>query len=170
MTVPQLGFLLGLLAVVLAIVVFAGLVVVSAARNAGDPVGGPALVARLARAPKDRMATGRLAFWAHRISGVGIFAFLGLHLVDVGLYAISADLYDEVHALYGTPPMRLFESALLVAILFHALNGLRVLAMDLVDLRPRTAGRLLMVAVVVTAVIGGWGSAIILAPLFGGAP
>ena len=170
MTVPQLGFLVSLVGVLLAIAAFTVLVVASAARNDGDPIGGRALVARLSRAPRDRLEAGRLAFWAHRVSGVAIFAFLGLHLVDVGLYAVSAELYDEVHALYGSPPMRVFESGLLVAILFHALNGLRLLAMDIVDLRPRTASRLLAVVVVTTAVVGGWGSAIILVPVFGGLP
>src|SRR3990172_5728592 len=92
----------------------------AAARNVGDPTGPTALVRRLSRAPRDRLELGRWGFWAHRVSGVAIFAFLILHLFDVGLYGLSRDLYDEVHALYGTAALRVFESGLLVAILFHA--------------------------------------------------
>lgn len=168
MTLPQLGFLVALGAILVAIVGFAVLVVASAARRTGDGVAPGGVLRRLSRAPRDRLEMGRWAFWAHRVSGVAIFGFLALHLVDVGLYALSPALFDEVHHLYGTLGMRIFESGLLVAILFHALNGLRLLGMDLVDVGPRTAGRLLAVVVVVTLVLGAWGSAIILAPAFGG--
>jgi succinate dehydrogenase cytochrome b subunit len=169
-TPPQIAFLVALLAILLAIVAFAGVVLVAAARNVGDPAGPTDLVRRLSRAPRDRLEMGRWGFWAHRVSGVAIFAFLTLHLVDVGLYGISRDLYDEVHALYGTVALRVFESGLLIAILFHALNGLRLLAIDLVDVRPRTAGRLLVLAAVATLVLGVAGSAVILAPAVGGVP
>ena len=58
--------------------------------------------------------------------GVAVFAFLLLHVLDVALYAISPARFDEVHELYGTTPLRVFECALLFAILFHTLNGLRL--------------------------------------------
>lgn len=170
MTPPQIAFLIALVAILVAIVAFAGVVLAAAARNVGDPTGPTALVRRLSRAPRDRLELGRWGFWAHRVSGVAIFAFLILHLFDVGLYGLSRDLYDEVHALYGTAALRVFESGLLVAILFHALNGLRLLAIDLVDVGPRTAGRLLVLAAVVTLVLGAAGSAIILGPAVGWTP
>lgn len=165
MTGPQIAFLAALVAILVAIVAFAALVVSAAARRTGDPSRAADVLARLSRAPRDRLELGRWAFWAHRVSGVAIFAFLGLHLVDVSLYAISAELYDEVHALYGTLGLRLFECGLLVAILFHAFNGLRLLAMDLVDVGPVGAGRMLVVVVVATLALGAGGSAIILAPV-----
>jgi succinate dehydrogenase / fumarate reductase cytochrome b subunit len=169
MTLPQLAFLLALATVLILVVLFGVLVVLAAARNAGEPDTARGLLARLARAPRDRLELGRWAYWAHRVSGVAIFAFLGLHLVDVSLYAISPALYDEVHVLYGTLGMRLFESALLVAILFHTLNGLRLIALDLVDAGPPAVGRSLVVVVVATVLVGLWGSAIILAPALAGA-
>ena len=64
----------------------------------------------------------RWAFVAHRATGVAVFAFLCLHILDVGLYAVSAARFDDVHELYGTTPLRLFECALLFAILFHDLQ------------------------------------------------
>jgi succinate dehydrogenase / fumarate reductase cytochrome b subunit len=166
-TPPQIAFLVAFLAILAGIVVFAGVVLVAAARNVGDPAGPTAMVRRLSRAPRDRLELGRWGFWAHRVSGVAIFAFLALHLVDVALYGLSRDLYDEVHALYGTVALRVFECGLLVAILFHALNGLRLLAIDLVDVGPRTAGRLLVLAAVATLILGAAGSAIILRPVVG---
>ena len=89
---------------------------------------------RLGRLPSERSEANRLAFYTHRLSGIAIFAFLALHIIDVSLFAISADLYDDVHELYGTVVMRVFECGLLFALLFHALNGLRLIAIDIWDL------------------------------------
>lgn len=165
MTTPQVAFLAALGLILVVVVAFAVLVVVTAARNTGDSGSSATIVLRLSRAPRDRVELGRWAFWAHRVSGVAIFAFLALHLVDVSLYTVSPGLYDEVHVLYGSVGLRLFECGLLVAILFHAFNGLRLLAMDLVDIGPLGARRLLSAVVALTLVLGAGGSAIILAPV-----
>ena len=63
--------------------------------------------------------------------------------------------------------MRVFESALLLAVLFHALNGLRLLAVDLLDLGLEPSRRALVGAVALTLVLGLGGSAVILAPVLG---
>ncbi|HEY3522497.1 MAG TPA: succinate dehydrogenase, cytochrome b556 subunit [Candidatus Limnocylindrales bacterium] len=165
MSVPQLAFLAGFAVVLVAVVAFGLLVVVSASRNVGDSAVLTEVVRRLGRAPADRLEAGRWAFYAHRIGGVAIFAFLVLHLGDVALYAVSPALYDDVHALYGSPPLRVFESGLLLAILFHAFNGLRLLAVDLVDVRPLAAYRLLQLTAVVTVVLWLAGSVVILMPI-----
>jgi succinate dehydrogenase / fumarate reductase cytochrome b subunit len=72
--------------------------------------------------------------------------------------------------LYGSAPMRVVEVALLVAILFHALNGLRLLLIDLVDLRPRRSEQLLRLCVLLTVVLGAAGGFVILSPLVTGIP
>jgi succinate dehydrogenase / fumarate reductase, cytochrome b subunit len=167
MSIPQLVFLVGFAIVLAAVVAFGLLVVAAASRNVGDSMVVTEVVRRLGRAPADRLEAGRWAFYAHRIGGVAIFAFLVLHLGDVGLYAISPALYDDVHSLYGSPPLRVFESALLLAILFHAFNGLRLLAIDLTEVGPETAHRLLLVTSAITAILWIAGSAIILAPITG---
>jgi succinate dehydrogenase / fumarate reductase cytochrome b subunit len=164
-TVAQSVFLAGFVVVLIAVLAFGALVVAAASRNVGDSVVVTEVIRRLGRAPADRLEAGRWAFYAHRIGGVAIFAFLVLHLGDVALYGVSPRLYDDVHALYGSPPLRIFESALLLAILFHAFNGLRLLAIDLAEVRAATAHRLLIVAVAVTVVLWLAGSAVILAPI-----
>ena len=73
-----------------------------------------------------------------------------------------------MHGLYGTPVMRVFECALLLALLFHALNGLRLVAVDLFDLGVRAATRVLGGEVVVSLVGTVAGSAVILAPVLTG--
>jgi len=107
----------------------------------------------------------RWAFIAHRATGVAVFAFLLLHVLDVALYAISPARFDEVHELYGTAPLRIFECLLLFAILFHTLNGLRLVLLDVVEVQASTARRLLHVALTLTAVAGTAASVVILKPM-----
>ncbi|CAM5639967.1 Succinate dehydrogenase / fumarate reductase cytochrome b subunit OS=Streptomyces albaduncus OX=68172 GN=FHS32_000984 PE=3 SV=1 [Streptomyces griseoloalbus] len=67
---------------------------------------------------------------AHRVTGVLIFFFLFVHVLDTALVRVSPEAYDEVVATYKTPIVALLEYGLVAAILFHALNGLRVIAVD----------------------------------------
>jgi succinate dehydrogenase / fumarate reductase cytochrome b subunit len=164
MTVAQGVFLVGFTLVVLAVVGFGSVVAVGAARSGSGSYLSRDFFRRLQRSPAERVELDRWAFYAHRVSGFAVFAFLLLHVVDVGLYAASPDLYDDVHELYGSLGLRLFECALLVAILFHTFNGLRILAIDLGNLDVAVSRRLLVAAVVLTALLGLAGSAVILAP------
>ncbi|KAF0647330.1 succinate dehydrogenase [Streptomyces fradiae ATCC 10745 = DSM 40063] len=67
---------------------------------------------------------------AHRVTGVLIFFFLFVHVLDTALVRVSPEAYDDVVATYKTPIVALLEYGLVAAILFHALNGLRVIAVD----------------------------------------
>jgi len=75
--------------------------------------------------------SGQWSFVLHRVSGFLVFMFLLLHVVDVSLINFrGGELYDEVHELYGNVLLRLFEVGLLFALLFHALNGIRIILVD----------------------------------------
>lgn len=166
MSIPQTLFLGGFTAVLLVTVAFAGVVVARATRAQGASAAVGETVRRLSRLPHDRSETARWAFVLHRVSGFSIFAFLALHLFDVGMYAVSPEVYDEVHGFFGSVPLRVFECALLFAILFHTFNGLRLIALDLMDAGPRSVAILLWAVLGLTVVLGAAGSAIILAPVF----
>lgn len=66
----------------------------------------------------------------HRAAGVGIFFFLLIHVIDTSLVRISPEAYNEVIGSYQTPFMGLVEAGLVAAIVFHAFNGLRIIAVD----------------------------------------
>jgi len=83
-----------------------------------------------------RGGEGMLAWAFHRISGVAIFAFLVLHVVDIFLVGVAPDVYDTLLGFYATPIGILMEWLLGAAVLYHALNGLRIVIMDF---WPRTA-------------------------------
>lgn len=158
----QLAFALSLSALLAGVVAFA-VVTVRIAITGRPAAPGGSWLERIGRAG-DRDAQ-RWAFVAHRTTGVAVFAFLVLHVFDVALYAVSPARFDEVHELYGSTPLRVFECLLLYGILFHTLNGLRLVLLDVVDVRVVTARRLLHAAVLLTAVAGTAASVVILKPV-----
>lgn len=83
---------------------------------------------------------GREGMWswvAHRITGVLVFFFLFAHVLDTALVRVSPEAYDTVIASYKTPIVNLLEVGLVGAVLFHALNGLRVILVDFWSKGPR---------------------------------
>lgn len=83
--------------------------------------------------PGGTLYRGREGMWSwvlHRITGVAIFFFLLVHVLDTSLVRISPEAYNAVIAAYQTPIMGLGEVALVGAIVFHAFNGLRIILVD----------------------------------------
>ncbi|MET8797333.1 succinate dehydrogenase, cytochrome b556 subunit [Nocardia sp. NPDC004568] len=76
--------------------------------------------------------------WAlHRITGVTVFFFLFVHVLDTALVRVSPQMYDEAIEIYKTPIVALMEMALVFCVLFHALNGVRVILVDFWSQGPR---------------------------------
>jgi succinate dehydrogenase / fumarate reductase cytochrome b subunit len=166
MTAVQTIFVLLLAGVLVSVGATAVLIVRSATRVDGGAYPSRALVARMLRSPEDRAELNRWAWYLHRITGIAVFGFLCLHILDVGAYTVSHGLYDDLHRVYGSWPMRIFESLLLGAILFHTFNGLRILAIDLADLGPVAARRALGGVAGLTLVLTVAGAVVILSPVF----
>ena len=114
-----------------------------------------------------RGRSGQWAFLAHRISGFLVFFFLLLHVVDVGLVR-SPRLYNEVHRVYGNVLLRAFEVGLLFALLYHSLNGIRIVLVDLFPGAVANERRLLAAVVALTAVAGVPGAWVIMQPALSG--
>ena len=77
-----------------------------------------------------RGGEGMLAWAFHRISGVAIWAFLVLHVIDIFLVGAAPDTYDTLLAIYAHQICLELEWLLGAAVLYHALNGLRIIIMD----------------------------------------
>lgn len=73
---------------------------------------------------------GMVAWGFHRISGVAIWLFLVLHVVDIFLVGAAPEVYDTLLVIYATPAGIVLEWLLGAAVLYHALNGLRITIMD----------------------------------------
>ncbi|MGH9281693.1 MAG: succinate dehydrogenase, cytochrome b556 subunit [Acidimicrobiales bacterium] len=114
-----------------------------------------------------RGRSGQWAFLTHRITGFMVFFFLLLHIVDVSLIA-RPELYDEVHELYGNVLLRLFEVGLLFGLVFHSLNGLRVVMIDFFPGAIRNEKAALRAVVVLTAILTWAGGYVIMKPFIEG--
>src|SRR4051812_18300256 len=106
--------------------------------------------------PAGTLYRGREGMWswvAHRVTGVLIFFFLFVHVLDTALVRVSPEDYDKVVATYKTPIVALLEYGLVAAILFHALNGLRVIAVDFWSKGPRYQKQMLWTVVGIWVVL-----------------
>jgi len=89
----------------------------------------------------------------HRITGVGIFFFLLVHILDTSLVRVSPEAYNAVIDTYKTPIMGLGEIALVAAIGFHALNGLRIILIDFWKVGAKHQRLMFWIVVVLWAVL-----------------
>jgi succinate dehydrogenase / fumarate reductase, cytochrome b subunit len=79
------------------------------------------------------MYKGQSGMWSwlfHRISGLGILLFLFIHIVDVSMLSFGPSIYNQSVLLFDYWVVRLLSLALIVAVLFHAFNGVRIMAID----------------------------------------
>jgi succinate dehydrogenase / fumarate reductase cytochrome b subunit len=67
---------------------------------------------------------------AHRITGILTFFFLFAHVLDTALVRVSPETYDLVIDTYKNWIVNAAEIGLVGSVLFHALNGLRIMAVD----------------------------------------
>ena len=77
-----------------------------------------------------RGGQGQWSWVAHRITGVLVFFFLFAHVLDTALVRVSPNSYDRVIDTYKNPFVNLMEVGLVGAVLYHALNGIRVMLVD----------------------------------------
>jgi len=104
----------------------------------------------------DKLYRGDPGVWswvAHRITGVLTFFFLFAHVLDTALVRVSPNAYDKVIALYKNPLVNVMELGLVGAILYHALNGLRVMLVDFWAKGVRYQRLMLWVIIVVWVVV-----------------
>ena len=113
---------------------------------------------------------GREGMWTwvlHRATGIGILLFLVIHVVDTAIVIWWPGLYDHALALYRNPLFRFAELLIFFSVLFHGLNGLRIIVQDFWPASMRHQRRLALGALgaaVVLILPVAW---IMLAPLFG---
>ena len=83
--------------------------------------------------PAPTLYRGREGMWmwvVHRTTGVAIFFFLLVHVLDTSLVRVSPEAYNDVIGSYKTPIYGIVEAGLVAAIILHAFNGLRIIAVD----------------------------------------
>ena len=108
----------------------------------------PSVAQTTSKTPRGTLYRGNEGMWSwvlHRITGVAIFFFLLVHVLDTALIRVSPEAYNAVMGTYKNPIMGLGETALVGAIAFHALNGLRIILIDFWSKGPRYQRQMLWV-------------------------
>jgi succinate dehydrogenase / fumarate reductase, cytochrome b subunit len=73
---------------------------------------------------------GQWSFILHRLTGLGVLLFLMLHILDTSSVYFTPRWYNIFVEFYKRPSVGLAEVALAAALVFHALNGVRVAVLD----------------------------------------
>ena len=66
---------------------------------------------------------GQYSWILHRITGVAIILFLFMHVVDTALIGWGPEAYERVLRAYQNPLIHLLELGLVIAVLYHSING-----------------------------------------------
>lgn len=77
-----------------------------------------------------QLKEGMWAYIFHRVSGVAVILFLFVHLVENFFLLMGEDAYNAAIGIYDTWYFRLGEFGLIAAVLYHALNGVRIIIVD----------------------------------------
>lgn len=106
--------------------------------------------------PAGTLYRGKVGMWSwvlHRITGVAIYFFLLVHVLDTALVRLSPEAYDAVIATYKTPIIGLAELGLVAAILYHAFNGVRIILIDFWSKGSKYQNLMFWIVVVIAFVI-----------------
>lgn len=106
---------------------------------------------------------GQWSWIFHRITGVAVTLYLFAHIVDTSLVGWGSEAYDRVVEAYKNPAVHVLELGLVLAVLFHSINGVKI---TLIDFFPSLARHIkavgrtsmalfLLSALVVIAIMGG---------------
>lgn len=77
-----------------------------------------------------RGSPGQWSWLAHRVTGVAVLLFLFAHIVDTAMVGFGPEVYDAVAAVYHNWIVRLLELGLVAAVLYHAINGIKIMIFD----------------------------------------
>ena len=93
---------------------------------------------------------------------MAVILYLFAHIVDTALVGWGPEAYNRVTDAYKNPAVHVLELGLVLAVLFHSINGIKI---TLIDFFPSLAGHIKAVgrssalvfaisALVVTAIMG----------------
>ncbi|MFN2189393.1 MAG: succinate dehydrogenase, cytochrome b556 subunit [Candidatus Promineifilaceae bacterium] len=73
---------------------------------------------------------GQWSWLAHRVSGLAVLLFLLIHVWDTANAAFWPEAYSYTVEVFKWFPFSVGEIALMAAVLYHALNGIRITLLD----------------------------------------
>lgn len=82
----------------------------------------------------DRYSGTRSGWWAwllQRITGVALVGYLFLHIITISTVQAGAETFDDVLIFLQQPLFVVLDLLLAAMVIYHALNGVRVILFDL---------------------------------------
>jgi succinate dehydrogenase / fumarate reductase cytochrome b subunit len=76
------------------------------------------------------------------VTGVGIILFLFAHVVDTAVIGWGPEAYNRVLSVYHNPGVQLLELVLVGMVIYHAVNGVRIMLLDFWPKASRHQARL----------------------------
>jgi len=73
----------------------------------------------------------RYLYLGHRLSGLGLIAYMVLHIVETANRLRGEEAWAGLMGLFASPPFKVIEFLLFVLAVFHAMNGVRLLLVEL---------------------------------------
>ena len=80
-----------------------------------------------------RKDSGSWAWILHRITGVALIAYLFMHIFSLSPLSQGRQAFNEFMQHYTTPFFMVMEWLLFAFVLFHSLNGVRIVIVDWAD-------------------------------------
>jgi len=119
-----------------------------------------------------RGSEGMWAWALHRLAGLAVLLFLFVHVADTALIGWGPKYYNLFVKLYSSHFFRLGEVLLAAGLLFHALNGVRIMLIDFWEGGTNVQRGLFYAVVVVFIAVFVPGAYIMMSPIvrswFGG--
>jgi succinate dehydrogenase / fumarate reductase cytochrome b subunit len=88
------------------------------------------LILTLRESVRYRGRSGHWSWVAHRISGLAILLFVVIHVWDTANAHFYHELYEWSLALFKHPTFAVGEIGVMAAVLYHAINGVRITILD----------------------------------------
>jgi succinate dehydrogenase / fumarate reductase cytochrome b subunit len=73
----------------------------------------------------------RYLYLGHRLSGLGLIAYMTLHIVETANRMRGVEAWQGLMALFASPPFKVIEYLLFAMAVFHAMNGIRLILIEL---------------------------------------
>ena len=99
--------------------------------NANTPKSYPNRLGLKGWAYAGRYSFERYLYLGHRLSGIGLIAYMVLHIVETANRIRGEEAWAGLMALFASPPFKVIEYLLFAAAVFHAMNGVRLLLTEL---------------------------------------
>lgn len=104
-----------------------------------------------------RLHAGYIAWLLQRISGLALVLYLVMHIYVIHNIARGREAFNEIMGIVQSPMFHLAEAALLGAVVYHGINGIRVIlldygsAADKEKIKPWVLGAMAVSAVLIVA-------------------